>query len=84
MPGTIREALQTPAQKKLSYVETQITEMEAISIRNEVDIYINKNAEWEDHEKETVDTKIKELEKQNKTLAKALKALNKLQSELTK
>ena len=82
MAKTISELMQTPEQKKLSYVTTQIEEMEAITLRNEVDIYINENADWEEHEREAVTAKVNELKKVNKTLSKALVALAQLKDKL--
>ena len=84
MSKTMTEALQTPNERKLEYVETQITEMSAIKLRNEVDVYINKNAEWSEEQKGAVGSKIFELEKQNDTLTKAIDALKNLKTELEK
>lgn len=84
MPGKISELFKTDKQKKLAYVETQIEEMEAIIRRNEVDIYINENAEWSETEKDEVEVKTRENKKLNIRLQKAIDALKKLQSELEK
>lgn len=84
MTNSIQKLIAAENKPKLDYVQTQIREMKAITIRNEVDIYINKNADWENHELEQVESKIKELEKQNKTLGKALVALEQLEAELSK
>lgn len=70
------------AKEKLSYVETQLEEMQRISWRNEVDIYINKNSPWTADEQPEVDGKVRQLEKQNDNLAKAMSALTKLKKEL--
>jgi len=82
MSGSLNQALQTPEERKLEYVQTQIEEMKAIYLRNEVDIYINKTAKWDEHEQQEVDLKVTQLERQNKTLTKAIEALEKLQTEL--
>ena len=84
MPDTMTKALQTPNERKIEYVETQIEEMSAIKLRNEVDIYINENAKWDKEQKGAVGSKIFELEKQNDTLSKAIDALKKLKSKLEK
>lgn len=83
MALNINDISQSPEQKKLAYVETQIDEMESIMLRNEVDIYINENAKWDDSEKDDVATKVFQQKKQNKTLQKAVDALNELHTELT-
>jgi len=88
MVKTLAEEMETPNQRekreKLSYVKTQINEMEAIIRRNEVDIYINENTEWTDDEQVEVDAKTREYTKLNTRLSKAIVALKKLQSELDK
>ena len=68
--------------EKLEYVEMQIEEMQKISWRNEVDIYINKNSKWTSDEQPEVDGKVRQLEKQNDNLEKAMTALTKLKKEL--
>ena len=84
MTKTLTEEMYTPEQAKLQYVETQIDEMQAIIRRNEVDIYINKDIEWNEAEQDGVDTQIKTLEKENAKLSKAVASLKKLQAELDK
>ena len=73
-----------PFSDKLEYVNTQIEQMEAIIIRNEVDIYINKDIKWSEFEQEGVDNQIKTLEKENKKLSNAVTSLKKLKLELEK
>lgn len=84
MAKTATETTRTAQELKLDYVNTQISEMEAIIRRNEVDAYINENCEWTDDEQVEVDAKTREYKKLNARLAKALVALKKLQSELEK
>ena len=74
----------TNEELKLKYIDTQIEEMEAIIRRNEVDIYINEDIEWNESEQDGVDTQIKALQKENAKLSKAVKSLKKLQTELSK
>ena len=78
------EQSQTEQELKLSYVNTQITEMEAIIRRNEVDIYINKDIKWLPHEQKGVDAQIETLETENEKLSKAVVSLKKLKLELEK
>ena len=68
--------------EKLDYVETQLDEMQRIAWRNEVDIYINENTNWGENEQPEVDVKVRQLKKQNETLAKAIVALGKLKKTL--
>ena len=83
MKNSLTEALQTPEQAKLSYVETQIEEMEAIIRRNEVDIYIIDNVEQETSAaKRSVEAQRAQFVETNEGLVKAIGALKKLRAEL--
>jgi len=84
MSQPLSQLTETPEQAKLNYVKTQISEMNAIIRRNEVDIYINKDIEWLPYEQEGVDTQVKTLEKENEKLHKAVSSLEKLKTELEK
>lgn len=84
MAKTLSELVKTPEQIKLDYVNTQISEMEAIILRNDVDIYIIDNTEKTDKEARSAEVQRNQFTDTNEQLEKALTALRKLRDELNK
>ena len=80
----MKQAVQTPDELKLAYVEAQIEQMEAIIRRNEVDIYINENANWQPHQRKAAAAKVETHQESIDELSLAVEVLKRLQSELSK